>query len=104
MRPEVSTDIELRIDGHIYQIQGANDEHIGHRQGYHMAEDGYKTTLLNVAACTAENPSVVDEVAEHIKERIRKVGDRPANRKVRRTARMKVSEAGYPPNRYLNAA
>lgn len=104
MDPSVSDDIELRIDGHMYQLQGQNDEYIGSRQGYHMAEMGYRTTLLNVAACTSENPAVVDEVAEHIKDRIRKAGERPANRKVRRAARMKVSEAGYPPNRYLNTA
>jgi hypothetical protein len=67
-----------------------------------MAEMGYKTTLLNVAECA--DASAVDEVAAHIKQEILNQGERPANRKVRRTARSIVSQAGYPANNYLNTA
>lgn len=93
---------ELRIKGHLYEIMEVNDDVIGGQQGFHMAEQGYIKTLINVADCA--DPDAVDEVARYIKEHIRKTEERPANRKVRRTARTVVTEAGYPANRYLNSA
>lgn len=95
-------DLELRIKGHLYEIRETNGEVIGGEQGYPMAERGYQSTLQSVASCA--NEEVLDAVAEHIKDRMRNTGERPENRKVRRTARRLVSEAGYPPNQYLNRA
>lgn len=103
MRPEINDrDIELRIKGHLYEIQEVNDEYIGSQQGLPMAEAGYKTTLLNVADC-ADSESI-DTVANHIKEFIKDNNERPTNRKIRRYARSVVSKAGYPATSYLNAA
>ncbi|WP_256394192.1 hypothetical protein [Natronoarchaeum rubrum] len=93
---------ELLIKGHLYELQEINDEVLGGRQGYPMSEQGYKATLVNVSECA--DLDVVDEVAEYIKESIQDNGERPKNRKIRRVARTKVTEAGYPANSYLNAA
>jgi len=103
MRPDLrDRDLELRIKGHLYEIQQVNDDQLESRQGYPMAEMGYQTTLLNVADCA--DADAVDEVAQYIKDYIQEYDERPANRKVRRKARSVVSQAGYPANRYLNAA
>lgn len=103
MRPEITDrDMELRIKGHLYEIEEINDEVIGGQQGLPMAKMGYQTTLMNVAECA--DADVVDEVATYIKEYIDEYEERPANRKVRRTARTKVTQAEYPANQYLNSA
>lgn len=94
--------LELRVKGHLYEIQEINDEIIEGRQGYPMSEFGYERTLMSVADCADEN--VIDEVANYIKNQIEANGERPKNRKVRRVARSRVSDAGYPANNYLNTA
>ena len=95
-------DVELRIKGHLYEIASVNDEVLGSRQGYPVAEGGYEKTLKSVAAIAG--PDFVDEVAEYIKDHIQKRKERPTNQMVRREARSLVSKAGYPPDEYLNAA
>lgn len=95
-------DTELRIKGHLYKIRAVNDEVLGSQQGLPMAEKGYETTLRNVADCA--DVKSVDKVAAYIKQYIQDRESRPPNRKVRRRARQEVSEAGYPPTSYLNAA
>jgi hypothetical protein len=95
-------DLDLRIKGHLYEIRETNEEVIGGEQGYPMAENGYQATLTSVAICADED--VIDAVAKHIQDEMRKLGSRPKNRKIRRVARQLVSEAGYPPNKYLNRA
>jgi hypothetical protein len=102
MKPGIDQDLELRIRGHLHEIAEINDDVIGSRQGFHMAEAGYIKTLVNVAECTDE--SAVDDVADWIKEYIRDRDERPKNRRVRRIARKKVTDMGYPANDYLNAA
>lgn len=103
MRREINNkDLALRVKGHLYEIEQVNDNIIGGQQGWPMAEEGYKTTLLNVADCA--DKQAVDEVADYIKRYIRDYEDRPANRKVRRKARAIVSDQGYPATSYLNKA
>ena len=106
-------DAELRIKGHLFEIEEYNDEFIGHQQGYPISERAYKKTLESAAECATEAPKsmknsevkmVIDQVADYIKEYIEDYEDRPENRKVRRKARKIVSQAGYPPDSYLNAA
>lgn len=92
----------LRVKGHMYEIEKINDSVIGGRQGWPMAEGGYKNTLLSVAGC-ADKESI-DEVAAHIKGKIEKEEERPPNRKIRRIARKVVTEKGYPAAQYLNRA
>ena len=42
MQPETTDrDVELRIKGHLYEIQEINDEVIGGQQGWPMAKTGY---------------------------------------------------------------
>ena len=57
---------------------------------------------MNVAECA--DADVVDEVAAYIKTYIDNHRERPPNRKVRRTARTKLTQAKYPANQYLNSA
>jgi hypothetical protein len=103
MEPEsVARGDELRVKGHIYEIEQVNDEIIGGQQGWPMAESGYLSTLLNVAQCA--DHEAIDEVADYIKDYIEDKSERPANRKVRRKARSIVTERGYPATRYLNGA
>jgi ribosome-associated translation inhibitor RaiA len=106
-------DSELRIKGHLYEIEEVNDEYIGHQQGFPVSRDAYERTLTSVADCVSESRtpsdktdlySCIDAVAEYVKDRIRSSQERPNNRKVRRKARRVVSEAGYAPDSYLNAA
>lgn len=103
LRPELNDrSLELRIKGHLHEIEAVNDDVLDNEQGLPMALMGYKSTLFNVADCADEE--LVDEVANHIKDFIREYERRPKNRKIRRTARSKVSKAGYPPTSYLNSA
>lgn len=95
-------DDELRVKGHLYEIQKVNDDVIGGQQGWPMAEAGYMTTLYNVAECADQE--AVDDVAQYIKDYIIEEKDRPANRKVRRNARSIVSQRGFPATKYLNDA
>ena len=94
--------LELRIKGHLYEIRETNDEAIGSRQGYPMAENGYEKTLQSVANCS--NPELVDQVAENIKEHLRTQEERPRNRSIRRDARMLLAEEEIVADRYLNTA
>jgi len=102
MKPELQDDIELRLKGHLYELRETNDAVLDGRQGYPVAERGYERTLREVTECATT--SELDEVAEYIKEYLRQEQERPPNRKVRRVARKKISEAGYPPSPYLNRA
>jgi len=102
MAIKIERNDELRLKGHLFEIREANDNAIGGRQGYPMAEVGYKKTLQEVLECASV--SEMDEIAEYIKSEIEKKNDRPTNRKVRRTARRVVSEAGFPASAYLNRA
>lgn len=102
MYADITNDAELRIRGHLHEIKEINDETIGSRQGYPKAESGYKKTLVNTILVA--NMGVTDEVASHIKGEIRRTGERPPNRKIRRFARSAVSDAGFPANEYLNTA
>lgn len=95
-------DLELRIKGHLYEIATVNDEVKGDRRGFPAAEKGYRETLESVAEIAGR--ALVDEVAAHIKNSIRKTEDRPRNQAVRKKARLMVSRAGHPPDDYLNAA
>lgn len=95
-------DLKLRVKGHLYEIQEVNDDVIGDRQGYPMAERGYQKTLFSVADCS--DSDAVNEVAEFIKEKIQESGERPPNRSVRRKARQIVTSKGYPSTSYLNRA
>ena len=95
-------DLELRIKGHLYEIESVNDDVLGSRQGYPSSEEGYEKTLISVAEVAGLE--LMDEVAANIKGYIRENRERPANQKVRREARSLVSKAGYPPDEYLNAA
>jgi len=65
-------------------------------------QSAYKQTLESVATCATGQE--VDQVAAHIKSHIHENGERRRNRKVRRTARQIVSQAGYPADTFLNAA
>jgi len=102
MTPNLQHDIELRLKGHLYELRETNDEVLDGRQGYPIAESGYKRTLREVADCATR--SELDNVAEYIKRYVREEKERPPNRKVRRVARKVVSEEGYPPTAYLNRA
>lgn len=95
-------DLELRIKGHLREIEEINDRVIGTRQGYPPAEQGYEKTLESVAV--KGDQELVDEIAEFIKSHIEAKGERPNNQMVRRKARSVVSKAGYPIDEYLNRA
>lgn len=102
MTPHLGRGAELRMKGHLYEIREMNDEVLGGRQGYPMAEKGYKRTLQEVIDCATV--SQMDDVADYVKERIRENEERPPNRKIRKAARRIVSEAGHPASSYLNRA
>lgn len=75
----IPRNLDLRIKGHLREIEQANDEVIGDRQGLWPAVDGYRRTLESVADCaTAEE---IDEVAEYIKEHIRPLRIAPSESK-----------------------
>jgi len=93
---------ELRIKGHLYEIATVNDEVLESRQGFPVAEEGYRKTLESVAACAGTE--MLDEVAEGIKDHIRTEGERPENRAVRRESRMRLAEEGIVADEYLNSA
>ena len=95
-------DVELRRNGHLYEIGSVNDEVLGSRQGFPASETGYRKTLDSVL--DVAGPDLMDEVAASIKDHIRTYEERPANQSVRKDARKLVSKAGYPPDDYLNAA
>ena len=99
---EIPKNLALRIKGHLWEIQQANDDVLGHRQGFPPAITAYKQTLESVGTCATDQE--VDQVAAHIKSYIREKGKRRRNREVRRTARQIVSQAGYPADEFLNAA
>jgi hypothetical protein len=95
-------DLELRIKGHLYEIATVNDEVLESKQGFPMAEEGYKKTLESVAECTG--PDLVDEVAEKIREHIHTEKERPDNQSVRQDARVLLVDEGILPDDYLNRA
>lgn len=94
--------LELRIKGHLYEIREVNNQVLGTRQGFPMAEKGYNKTLQSVADCS--NPDLVDQVANNIKEQIRTHEDRPSNQAIRRDARMLLADKGIVADSYLNTA
>lgn len=94
--------LELRIKGHLYEIREVNDQVIGTRQGFPMAEKGYKKTLQSVADCS--KTELVDQVANNIKEQIRTQEERPSNQAIRRDARMLLADEGIVADTYLNTA
>ncbi|WP_435067588.1 hypothetical protein [Haloplanus sp. C73] len=95
-------DLELRVNGYLYEITAVNDEVLESRQGFPAAERGYSKTLESVADCAASE--LVDLVAESIKEHIRTHEGRPTNRSVRRDARSLLAEEGFVADTYLNQA
>ena len=98
----VHRDLELRVNGHLYEITAVNDEVIGSRQGLPAAERGYAKTLESVADCAG--CELVDQVAESIKDHIRTHEERPTNRSVRRDARTLLAGEGFVADTYLNQA
>ena len=95
-------DVELLINGHLYEITTTDDKVIGNRQGFPASETGYRKTLESVADIAGTE--LIYEVAEYIKEHIETHQERPSNQNVRQKARSIVSKAGYPDDEYLNAA
>jgi len=95
-------DLELRVNGHLYEITAVNDEVLESRQGFPAAERGHSKTLASVADCGGRK--LVDQVAESIKEYIRTHEERPTNRSVRRDARTLLAEEGIVADTYLNQA
>lgn len=93
---------ELRIKGHLYEIATVNDEVLESRQGFPIAEEGYRKTLESVATCAGTE--LLDEVAEGIKEHIRTEEERPENGALRRESRMRLAEEGIVADEYLNSA
>lgn len=98
----IPREIELRVRGHLHEIEAVNDDVIGSRQGFPPAIMGYERTLVSVAECATVTE--VDKIAEYVKSRIREQCDRPENRTIRRKARSVVSQAGHPADEYLNTA
>ena len=95
--------MELRIKGHLYEITALNDEACEKgRQGFHSSEEGYTRTFESVAECAGA--AMVDKVAKHIKDEMRRTAERPDNQSVRRKARMMLSEEDYVTDTYLNRA
>jgi len=94
--------LELRIKGHIYEIREINDQVLGTRQGFPMAERGYQKTLQSVASCS--NTELVDRVANKIKDQIHSREERPSNQSIRRDARMLLADEGIVADKYLNTA
>ena len=68
----------------------------------HERSRGIRKTLASVADCAG--PELTDRVAEQIKDRIRSEEERPANRVVRRNARMLLTGEGIVADEYLNVA
>lgn len=95
-------DLELRIRGHLYEIEEIDDETIGNAQGFHSSEEGYAKTLESVAECAGVE--LVDQVAGDIKEHIRKREERPQNADLRVDARKLLVNEGILPDEYLNSA
>lgn len=93
---------ELRVKGHLYEIESVNDEVLGTRQGLPSAIDGYRKTLESVAEATGAE--LVDDVAADIKEHIRSEQERPANHTLRRETRLRLADEGIVPPDYLNKA
>lgn len=94
--------LELRIKGHLYEIQTVNDDVIESGQGLPRALQGYQKTLASVADCAGSE--LTDRVAEQIKDHIRSEEERPANRALRRDARMLLADEGIVADEYLNVA
>lgn len=99
---DVNRELELRIKGHLYELDKLDTEYVDTKQGFHSAEQGYSRTLESVADCAGTE--MVDRVAENIKEHIRNEGERPDNKSIRRDARMLLSEEGIVADEYLNRA
>jgi hypothetical protein len=97
---DVDRDTELRVKGHLYELDKLDDEYLDTKQGFHSAEQGYAKTLESVAQCAGTE--MVDLVADKVKEHIRSEGERPDNKSVRRDARMLLSEEGFVADEYLN--
>jgi hypothetical protein len=98
----VNRDAELRVKGHLYELDKLDDEYLDTKQGFHSAEQGYSKTFESVAECAGTE--LVDQVAQNIKEHIQSEGERPDNRSVRRDARMLLSKEGFVADEYLNRA
>lgn len=98
----VNRSLELRVKGHLYEISTIDDEIIDSKQGFHMAESGYRKTLESVAECA--DAELVDEIADEIKDHIRTENERPRNQSVRREARMLLAEKDIVADKYLNQA
>jgi hypothetical protein len=96
----VNRDTELRVKGHLYELDKLDDEYLDTKQGFHSAEQGYARTFESVAECAGTE--MMDLVAEKVKEHIRSENDRPDNKSVRRDARMLLSEEGFVADEYLN--
>ncbi len=78
--PVVNRFLELRIKGHLYEISSIDDEAIESKQGFHLAEEGYRKTLESVADCA--DTELVDEIAARIKDQIR-TDNEPPNQSIR---------------------
>jgi hypothetical protein len=98
----MNRDTELRVKGHLYELDKLDDEHLNTKQGFHSAEQGYAKTFKSVAECSGTE--MVDRVAKNIKEHIRSEEERPDNKSVRRDARMLLSQEGFVVDEYLNKA
>jgi len=98
----VNRSLELRIKGHLYEISTIDDEAIDSKQGFHIAESGYRKALESVAECAGTE--LVDEIAAEIKEQIRTENERPRNQSVRRDARLLLAENEIVADEYLNQA
>ena len=98
----MNRDAELRVKGHLYELDKLDDEHLDTKQGFRSAEQGYSRTLESVADCAGTE--MVDLVAENIKNHIRSEGERLDNKSVRQDARMLLSEEGFVADEYLNKA
>jgi len=88
-------DVELRRNGHLYEIASVNDEMLGSRQGFPASETGYRKTVDSVLDISG--PDLMDEVAASIKDHIRTHEERPANQAVRKDARHSSRRPGISP-------
>lgn len=94
--------MQLRIKGHLYEIEEIDDEIIGNAQGLESAKTGYQRTLKSVA--DRAGTELVDRVANDIKEHIRSREERPRNADVRVDARMLLADEDIVAGDYLNSA
>jgi len=94
--------MELRIKGHLFEIEQIDDEIIGNAQGFTSSKNGYRRTLESVAECADED--LVDRVADDIKEHIQLRNERPKNSDVRVDARKLLVDEEILPDQYLNSA